>query len=65
MKKLLSYLKSRLNYSRVTGIVLFVIGLVGFAFRSNSSLPDIYLLGALIFGFWGIVVSFYPKEGNS
>ncbi len=58
MMKIWGYLKNRLSYARVTGIILFVVGLVGFAFRSAESLPDIYLIGALVLGFWGIVVSF-------
>ena len=37
------------------GVILFAIGLLGFAFRSDDSLPDKYLVGALVLGFWGIV----------
>ena len=43
------------NYARIVGVILFLIGLMGFAFRSDNSLPDVYLGGALVLGFWGIV----------
>jgi len=45
-------------YARITGAVLFLLGLMGYAFRSANSLPDVYLLGFLLLGFWGIIVSF-------
>lgn len=40
----------------VTGAIFFVIGLLGFIFKSNSSLPDYYLLLFVVVGFWGILV---------
>jgi hypothetical protein len=58
MNKIYAVLKSPKMYARLTGIVLFLVGLLGFAFRSSSSLPDLYLVGALALGFWGIIVSF-------
>jgi hypothetical protein len=45
-------------YARLTGAILFLLGLMGYAFRSPNTLPDIYLIGFLVFGFWGIIVSF-------
>jgi hypothetical protein len=48
-------LRQTKNYARIVGVILFLIGLFGFAFRSDNSLPDKYLVGALILGFWGIV----------
>lgn len=58
MRRLYLALRSPKVYARITGAVLFLIGLLGFAFRSVGSLPDAYLLGALVLGFWGIVLSF-------
>jgi len=58
MDKIYAILKSPRMYSRITGGLLFLIGLIGFAFRSANSLPDIYLVAALVLGFWGIIVSF-------
>ncbi len=58
MGKIVEILKSPRMYSRITGGLLFIIGLAGFAFRNAGSLPDIYLIGALILGFWGIIISF-------
>lgn len=52
------------NYARIAGAILFLLGLFGFAFRSDNSLPDMYLVGALILGFWGIVVSFWENGSN-
>ncbi len=49
------------GYSLITGLVLFLIGFLGFAFRDIFNLPDKYLLLFLILGFWGLVVS----AGNS
>ena len=43
------------NYARIVGVILFAIGLLGFAFRTDNSLPDLYLVGAIILGFWGII----------
>lgn len=53
--KLLPILRQTKNYARIVGVILFLIGLLGFAFRSDNSLPDLYLGGALVLGFWGIV----------
>lgn len=62
MHNLLNILQSPRNYSRIVGGVLFAVGLLGFAFRSSTSLPTIYLLACLILGFWGILVSFYQEK---
>ena len=51
----LPVLRQTKNYARIVGVILFAIGLFGFAFRSDDSLPDKYLVGALVLGFWGIV----------
>ncbi len=51
-------LNSTKNYALVVGIILFALGILGFAFHSNADLPDYYLIGALVLGFWGIVVRF-------
>ncbi len=60
MNRITPILKSPRMYARITGGGLFLIGLLGFAFRSANSLPDVYLIGALLFGFWGVIVSFAP-----
>jgi hypothetical protein len=60
MSKIVVGLKNPKVYARVAGGILFLVGLIGFAFRSANSLPDVYLVGALVFGFWGIIVSFAP-----
>lgn len=52
---ILPFLSQTKNYARVVGVILFLIGLLGFAFRSDNSLPDGYLVGALVLGFWGIL----------
>lgn len=52
---ILPFLKQTKNYTRIVGVILFLIGLLGFAFRSDNSLPDLYLGGALVLGFWGIL----------
>lgn len=46
------------TYSLVCGIILFVFGVVGFAFRSFFDLADKYLLISLVLGFWGIITAF-------
>lgn len=51
-------LNSTKNYALVVGIILFALGILGFAFHSNADLPDYYLIGALVLGFWGIMVRF-------
>ncbi len=48
-------LRQTKNYARIVGVILFGLGLIGFAFRSDDSLPDLYLAASLILGFWGIV----------
>jgi xanthine/uracil permease len=71
--KLLSYFKGRIlpamaltkNYARIVGVILFLIGLLGFAFRGDNSLPDVYLGGALILGFWGIVSGLLDTDNKS
>ena len=45
------------SYAAICGVILFLTGFLGFAFRSNFDAPNKYLFGALILGFWGIVVS--------
>ncbi len=55
LQKTLAVLRQTKNYARIVGVILFAIGLLGFAFRSDNSLPDLYLGGALLLGFWGIV----------
>ncbi len=57
IQAIIRYLRKTKNYARITGIVFFAIGLLGFVFKSSSSLPDIYLLLFLVVGFWGILVS--------
>jgi hypothetical protein len=49
-------------YSLITGIILFLLGFLGFAFRNNFSVPDSYLFFSLILGFWGIVVGFGSRK---
>jgi hypothetical protein len=40
------------GYSLIAGGVLFALGLFGFAFRDSFNVPDHYLVGSLILGFW-------------
>lgn len=61
-KTLLPILRQTKNYTRIVGVILFAIGLLGFAFRSDNSLPDMYLVGALILGFWGIVIGLWETN---
>ena len=58
MRNLFNLLKSQRNYALIVGIILFAVGLLGFAFRSSASLPTLYLLACLVLGFWGILVWF-------
>ena len=44
------------TYCLTVGIILFLIGFLGFAFRSFFDLPDKYLLLSLVLGFWGLLV---------
>lgn len=62
LQKVLPVLRQTKNYARIVGVILFVIGLLGFAFRSDNSLPDIYLGGALILGFWGILSGLWDAD---
>lgn len=43
-------------YTLFTGIVLFGMGFLGFAFPSLFNISDGYLFFSLVLGFWGIVV---------
>ncbi|MEK7617850.1 MAG: hypothetical protein AAB410_01780 [Patescibacteria group bacterium] len=46
------------SYAFLTGLVLFLLGFIGFAFRSNfGGIDNGYLLASLLLGFWGLVVS--------
>ncbi len=45
------------TYTLVTGLILFAIGLFGFAFHGNLNIPDSYLVASLVLGFWGLVVA--------
>ena len=64
-KTILPGLKQTKNYARIAGVILFSIGLLGFAFRSDNSLPDMYLGGALLLGFWGIVSGLWETDYRS
>jgi hypothetical protein len=66
-QKIFAILRRTKNYARITGVILFLVGLLGFAFRSSNSLPDLYLLACIILGFWGIMTSFldHPNETQS
>ena len=44
------------SYTLITGLILFLIGFLGFAFRNMFNLSDKYLLLSLVLGFWGLVV---------
>lgn len=61
---LLRFLSQPRNYSLSAGAILFFIGILGFAFRSDNSLPDLYLGGALVLGFWGIVSGLWDGGGK-
>jgi len=45
-------------FSIVIGVLLFLFGIIGFAFRNSFNLADKYLFLSLLFGFWGIVCYF-------
>lgn len=62
---ILPFLKQTKNYARVVGVILFLIGLLGFAFRSDNSLPDLYLGGALVLGFWGILSGIWDTNSKT
>ncbi len=64
LKFLLRFLSQPRNYSITAGCILFAIGVLGFAFRSDGSLPDLYLGGALVLGFWGIVSGLWDGGGK-
>lgn len=61
LNKYSSYLKSPHYYSAFVGLVLFLTGLLGFAFRGDGSLPDLVLFVSLILGIWGILVTLSKK----
>ena len=63
-RKLWPILRQTKNYARIVGVILFAIGLLGFAFRSGDSLPDVYLGGALLLGFWGIVSGLWDSSST-
>lgn len=54
--ELIAFMSKSKNYAMVTGVIFFAVGLLGFIFKSTSSLPDLYLLLFIIVGFWGILV---------
>lgn len=62
MNYLYAILKSQRSYTLIVGVILFAVGLLGFAFRSSTSLPTLYLLACLALGFWGILVSFSKEK---
>ncbi len=55
-------LASTKYYSLITGIILFLFGFFGFAFRNNFQVSGKYLLISLVLGFWGIVISVGKKD---
>jgi hypothetical protein len=51
-------LSSQRTYVLITGLILFLLGLLGFAFRASfTGIADRYLFAALVLGFWGLVLS--------
>jgi hypothetical protein len=64
ISRLIPALRKTKNYARIAGVILFAIGLLGFAFRSENSLPDLYLAGAIILGFWGIISSLSDQSNG-
>jgi hypothetical protein len=46
------------NYAKIIGGLLFILGILGFAFRTSSSTPDYALIAAIVLGFWGVIVGF-------
>jgi hypothetical protein len=61
---ILRFLSQPRNFSLTAGAILFGMGIIGFAFRSEGSLPDKYLAGALVIGFWGIVSGLWDGGGK-
>lgn len=56
MSKIAKFLKHSKNYALLVGAGLFLLGFLGFIFKSSSAIPNAYLLLAIIIGFWGILV---------
>ncbi len=55
-------LQNTKTYTQVVGILLFAIGILGFAFPNAIQLPDVYLLLFLVLGFWGVLISVYHRK---
>jgi hypothetical protein len=55
-------LRTAKTYTQIVGTLLFLLGILGFAFPSAVQLPDVYLLLFLALGFWGVLVSVYQKK---
>lgn len=56
--KIMIKLSSPRSFSFLAGLILFLLGLFGFAFRAVfTGVGGRYLLLALILGFWGLVVA--------
>ena len=49
------------TYAAVVGVLLFTLGLLGFAFKHTFKLADVYLIGSLVLGLWGIL-SVFKKQ---
>jgi len=62
IKRFLQFLLKTKNYARLSGVIFFAIGLLGFAFRSSSSLPDSYLVMFLCLGFWGVLSGLWDRS---
>jgi len=60
--QVIAFVTKSKNYALIVGAIFFVIGLLGFIFKSTSSLPDYYLLFFIVIGFWGILVSLFKSS---
>ena len=46
------------NYALITGLILTLFAIIGFAFRSSFNIADKYLFISLILGAWGLYCAF-------
>jgi hypothetical protein len=50
-------------YTFLVGLILFLLGLFGFAFRGSfGGIANHYLFLSLVLGFWGVVISVQKAE---
>jgi len=51
------------TYVIITGVALFLIGILGWIFRDSfGNIPPYHLLADIILGLWGIIIGFMPER---